>query len=309
MKRTTDIVMICLVLLVCTAGAVAAEKPKIATVMALYPDLTSGVLSYARLTDLPDGTLIKAKNVTIVAADVNAVIAQKSPMLHETMNKNAFVLLETLAEKQLFLHEARMNLGEPNSTQALTEEDAIIKTYVEKIVKSVKVTDAEAKKFFKENTNLMAGNKFAAMEARIKEYLLSQKKNELLKEHIRTIGKRVPIEISASWVKQKAISAKDNPVDKALTSGKPSLVDFGSERCQPCRMMAPILEKLKKKYDGKMNVVFIDTEKDPFISPRYVVDYIPVQVFFDKDGKQVFKHTGFMSELQLEAKIAEMGVK
>ena len=112
-------------------------------------------------------------------------------------------------------------------------------------------------------------------------------------EHVRTLGQRISIEVSASWTKEQAALAKDNPVDKARSSGKPSLVDFGSTGCRPCDMLAPILETLKTKYAGKVNVLFIHVGQEQILAARYGIQTIPMQFFYDKDGKEVFRHVGF----------------
>jgi thioredoxin 1 len=117
------------------------------------------------------------------------------------------------------------------------------------------------------------------------------------------------IEVSAPWVAQQAILAKDNPVDKARGSGIPSLVDFGASGCRPCDMMTPILEALKKKYEGKLNVLFVHVREEQILAARYGVESIPVQVFFDKDGKEVSRHTGFFPQSEIEKKLSEVGVK
>ena len=88
-------------------------------------------------------------------------------------------------------------------------------------------------------------------------------------EHIRTLGQRMSIEVSAAWTKEQSVLARDNPVDKARSSGKPSLVDFGSTGCRPCDMLAPILETLKNKYDGKVNVLFVHVGQEQILAARY----------------------------------------
>ena len=110
-------------------------------------------------------------------------------------------------------------------------------------------------------------------------------------------------------MKEQAALAKDNLVDKARASGLPSMVDFGASGCQPCEMMAPILETLKKKYAGKVNVEFVHVRDEQVLASRYGIQSIPVQVFFDKDGKEVFRHVGFFPQDEIEKKLAEMGVK
>ena len=102
---------------------------------------------------------------------------------------------------------------------------------------------------------------------------------------------------------------RDNPVDKARASGKPSMVDFGRDGCRPCDMMAPILETLKKDYEGKAEILFVHVGEEQILAARYDVRSIPVQVFFDKDGKEVFRHTGFFPQDEIEKKLAKMGVK
>jgi thioredoxin 1 len=98
-------------------------------------------------------------------------------------------------------------------------------------------------------------------------------------------------------------------VDKARASGKPSLVDFGSTGCRPCDMLAPILEALKEKYAGKLNVLFIHIGQEQILASRYGIQTIPAQVFFDKNGKEVFRHIGFFPQDEIEKKLAELGFK
>ena len=102
--------------------------------------------------------------------------------------------------------------------------------------------------------------------------------------------------------------AKDNPVDTARASGKPSLVDFGSTGCRPCDILAPILDALEEKYAGKLNVVFVHVGQEQILASRYGIQSIPMQFLYDKDGTEVFRHTGFGPQVEIEKKLAEMGV-
>jgi thioredoxin 1 len=110
-------------------------------------------------------------------------------------------------------------------------------------------------------------------------------------------------------VKDQATLARDNPVDRARMSGRPSLVDFGATGCRPCDMMAPILADLKKKYHDELNVIFVHVRKEQILAARYGVQGIPEQVFFDRDGKEVFRHTGFFPQDEIEKKLKAMGVR
>ncbi len=89
----------------------------------------------------------------------------------------------------------------------------------------------------------------------------------------------------------------------------PRLVDLGATKCIPCKMMAPILEDLKKTYAGKMDVQFIDVWDNPEAGKKYGINVIPTQIFYDAVGKEVFRHEGFFSKADILAKWKALGVE
>jgi len=88
----------------------------------------------------------------------------------------------------------------------------------------------------------------------------------------------------------------------------PRLVDLGATKCIPCKMMAPILEELKKTHAGKFDVVFIDVWENPDEAKKYNIKLIPTQVFYDASGQERFRHEGFFSKEDILAKWKELGV-
>jgi len=90
-------------------------------------------------------------------------------------------------------------------------------------------------------------------------------------------------------------------------AAKPRLVDFGAGKCIPCKQMAPILEQLRVEYTGKFEVAFIDVWKDPDAANPYRIRVIPTQVFYNADGKELFRHEGFYSREQILGKWRELG--
>jgi len=88
----------------------------------------------------------------------------------------------------------------------------------------------------------------------------------------------------------------------------PKLLDLGATKCIPCKMMAPILEDLKKEYAGRMNVEFIDVWENENAGNEYKVEIIPTQIFYDATGKELFRHTGFFGKEDILAKWKELGV-
>ncbi|NVM23222.1 MAG: thioredoxin family protein [Desulfobacterales bacterium] len=96
---------------------------------------------------------------------------------------------------------------------------------------------------------------------------------------------------------------------KVPTKGMVTMVDLGSHRCIPCRLMAPILEKLKKEYKGNASIVFIDVFEHREHAQKYRIRAIPTQIFFDKNGKEIYRHIGFMSEEAIVRQLEQMGVR
>ena len=88
-----------------------------------------------------------------------------------------------------------------------------------------------------------------------------------------------------------------------------TMVDLGAASCVPCKMMAPILDKLEKRYQGKAAVVFIDLRYNQEAAQQFRVQAIPTQIFFDKDGREINRHIGYMNEEAIVAQLKSMGVQ
>jgi len=97
--------------------------------------------------------------------------------------------------------------------------------------------------------------------------------------------------------------------EEVPVKGMVTLVDLGAGECIPCKMMAPILAKLKNQYAGKAAVIFLDVWKDQAPARRFGIRTIPTQIFFDKKGKEVYRHVGFLSEKEIVNRFKDMGVK
>lgn len=78
--------------------------------------------------------------------------------------------------------------------------------------------------------------------------------------------------------------------------GMVTMVDLGARSCIPCKMMMPILEEVKKEYEGKAAVIFVDVYQNPAESKRFKISIMPTQIFFDKKGQEITRHLGFMSK-------------
>jgi thioredoxin 1 len=91
--------------------------------------------------------------------------------------------------------------------------------------------------------------------------------------------------------------------------GMVTMIDLGATECVPCKMMAPIMEKMVKKYQDKATIVFIDVWKNRDQVSRFGIRAIPTQIFYDATGREVSRHVGFMSEAAIVEQLTKMGVK
>lgn len=98
-------------------------------------------------------------------------------------------------------------------------------------------------------------------------------------------------------------------VPQVPVRGMVTMVDLGANQCIPCKMMAPILERLEKMYRGKAAIVVIDVWKYREQAQRFRIRAIPTQIFFDRDGREVYRHVGFMSEKDIVDQLRRMGVQ
>jgi len=103
------------------------------------------------------------------------------------------------------------------------------------------------------------------------------------------------------------LAAAAGAPSRAAEKQLPRMLDLGADKCIPCKKMAPILEEMKKDYEGVLNVEFVDVWKNPTEGKKYGIQQIPTQIFFDAEGKERFRHVGFFSKQEILAKWKELG--
>ncbi len=114
--------------------------------------------------------------------------------------------------------------------------------------------------------------------------------------------------VAAIALKNRNKPAATPTVATATSNSLPKLLDLGAGKCIPCKMMAPILEELKKDYADKFFTEFIDVWENEGAAKKYGVEVIPTQIFFDANGKELFRHVGFYSKEDILNKWKEFGI-
>lgn len=83
---------------------------------------------------------------------------------------------------------------------------------------------------------------------------------------------------------------------------RPALIDFWADWCGPCKMVAPVVERLAREYEGRMAFAKLNIDEFPEVSQRYGVKSIPTLIIF-RQGKPATRITGFKPEAALRPHI------
>lgn len=89
-----------------------------------------------------------------------------------------------------------------------------------------------------------------------------------------------------------------------LKNPLPVIVDFWAPWCGPCRMVAPILDKIAKEYAGKLIVAKVNTDENPDWMTRYGIQGIPTMLFIT-NGKIAHRQVGALPEKMLRQVVTE----
>ena len=95
---------------------------------------------------------------------------------------------------------------------------------------------------------------------------------------------------------------EDNFTSEVLEADMPVMIDFWAPWCGPCHMVAPIVESLGEKYEGKIKVAKVNLDESPALASEYGVRSIPA-IFIFNNGEIAERTVGVQPEDTLSAMI------
>ncbi|MEO0010268.1 MAG: thioredoxin domain-containing protein [candidate division WOR-3 bacterium] len=105
---------------------------------------------------------------------------------------------------------------------------------------------------------------------------------------------------------EQPAGTKSQPATSSETpAALPKLWDFFATWCPPCKKQAPIIEELAKEYAGRIEIISIDTDKNPELARKFNIQAIPTLVFLDAEGKELSRNVGLMSKEEILARFRE----
>ncbi len=106
--------------------------------------------------------------------------------------------------------------------------------------------------------------------------------------------------LAAATLAASAHAALDGKVPEP---GMVTFVTFSADGCQPCRLMEPALRKLDQEFEGRAAVREINTSEYPELVPYFRIAAVPTQILFDRNGKELGWHQGYMDESSMRQAI------
>lgn len=94
-------------------------------------------------------------------------------------------------------------------------------------------------------------------------------------------------------------------VEPAAAESDIQVIDFYATWCGPCKQLAPIVEKMEKKYAGKIAFSRVDVDAEPQLAEQYNITAMPTLVFI-KGGEVIDVAVGLMSEAELDNKLQDL---
>lgn len=88
--------------------------------------------------------------------------------------------------------------------------------------------------------------------------------------------------------------------------GMVTVVDLGAGYCVPCKLMAPILKEVEREYRTRAAVVFVDVTEQEALARTLGVRVIPTQIFYDRTGREVARHEGYMDKKTLAGQLDKL---
>ena len=249
----------------------------------------------------------------ITVAQFGREIAKVPAPYQDMFKEEPKQFLDQLILREVLLQEARRQGLKPDpAAKAEEAEITLIQNLLKKeVMDKVKVSPEEVEGIYRQHRDQMGKKSLKEVAPMIEMAIREAKGKDQMEEYVASLKGKAKVEIDEKRL--QAIASPSPPTDtseefkKALASGKPVLVDFGANSCLPCRQIRPLLKEIRQEYTGKAQVLVLDVYQNKEVAGDYRVQVIPTLIFFDKTGKEIFRHIGPWDKASIVTKLKEAG--
>jgi thioredoxin 1 len=277
--------------------------------------VAAGVFGYLKLfawnPERQGLAMVNDRKITV--AQFGRELAKIPAPYQDLLKEDPKQFLEQLILKEVLLQEARRQGLKPDpATKAEEMEITLVQSLLKKeVIDKVKVNQEEVEGIYRQHRDQLGKKPMKDVAPLIEMAIREAKGKDQMEEYITSLRGKAKIEIDEKRLEAFASPAPRTDTGeefkKALTSGQPVLVDFGANSCMPCRQIRPILQEIKQEYAGKATILVIDVYKNKELAGEYRIQVIPTLIFFDKSGKEMFRHMGAWDKASMVGKLKEAG--
>jgi thioredoxin 1 len=252
----------------------------------------------------------------ITVKDFRGQLARTPEDMRDLYAHDPEEVLDHLISVTLLLQEAkRRGLVDSSDLRDLDKPDIKegMRRLMEMELKGLdKVTDKEVQAFYRQHRDVIGGKSLSQVREPLRMMILEQKQQErisVLVEKLRatatitTFPERLP---KPPPPPMEASTA--DAFQAALKSGRPTVVDFGSNNCPPCIRLRPVMRALKDAHKDRINVLFLEVSANRDLAMSYKVRLVPTLIFFDAQGREVHREIGFMGQEAMEKVLRDLKI-
>lgn len=114
------------------------------------------------------------------------------------------------------------------------------------------------------------------------------------------------ISSSHSAAAMSASAAAPDSFAAGIAQGRPTVIEFGSSACVSCKEMKIVLDDLRRTHGTQIGIAEVDLIRQREVIPRYRIQVMPTQVFFDGRGRETGRHVGVIDGPSI---LARLGVE
>lgn len=276
-----------------------------------FPGFFAGPMVNAKLSALPEGTLVKLGSQVITMADVQKIMDSENPQMRQRMLAELPSLIEQLAQDMLIKQELR-DWALAAGISEKTPLKSIGEAYQADLIKKTDVSDADIETFYKQQSSQYGGKMppLDVLHDQIKQSLVRSATVKKLTESINRQASKC--EVSRPWVddqyKKLLLQPDVVAVEKLRYSGKPVVLVFAMSEPKMMSAVNQQMSELKRLVGDKARGAVVPISKPTFLTARYRVRSFWVTIVFNAEGREVYRTEGQVptEELQLILKQAGM---